>query len=108
MPSAETGRRNLTKRRIVTTPADPGEIKIQCGSSLFLVTDRPHRATARIRAAQHQVADPFGVAGRVGHRDSAALRHPEQREAFQPKRFHHGLQVGNLVVECEIRCFPVR
>ena len=46
---------HLAERGIVTAPADPGEIEIQCRGALFLVAHRPHGAPARIGAAQHQV-----------------------------------------------------
>jgi hypothetical protein len=54
------------------------------------------------------MADSFGMAGRVGHRNSTALRYPEQREAVQPQRLHYRLQIGDPVVEGEIRGFPIR
>ncbi len=47
------------------------------------------------------------MAGRVGHRDGATLRHAQQREAFQAKRFDHRLQIGHPIVEGEIRCIPI-
>src|SRR4051794_1226183 len=43
---------DLTERRVVTPPADPGQLEIQCRSALFLVADGPHRAATRIRATQ--------------------------------------------------------
>ena len=90
---------HLAERGIVAAPADPGEIEIQCRGALFLVAHRTHRAAARIGAAQHQVADPLGMSGGVSHRDRAALRHAEQRKAFQSKRFHHRFEVGHPVIE---------
>ena len=65
------------------------------------------RAATRVCAAQHQLADPFGVPGGVGHRDRAALGHPEQREAVQPECLDHRLEIADPVVEAEIRCAPV-
>jgi hypothetical protein len=52
------------------------QLEIQCGSALFVVTDCPHGTAARVRVAQHEVADPLGMAGGVRHGDRPALRHP--------------------------------
>ena len=56
---------------------------------------------ARVRADQDQVRHALGMAADVFHRDRAALRHAEQREARQAERVDDGLEVADPDVERE-------
>lgn len=104
----ELGGEHLPERWVVATPPDPDQVEIECGGTLLVLTDGPNGTAPRVGAAQHKPADPLGMARRVGHRNGAALRNPQQRKAFQPKCFHHRFQVGDPVVEREVGRLPIR
>ena len=73
----ELRREHLAKRRVVTPPAHPGQVEIQCGGALLLVADGAHRTAAGVGTAEHQLGHPLRVPGRVGHRHQA----PDQQIA---------------------------
>ena len=101
------GGENLPERRVVAAPAHPGQVEIQCRGALFVFSDCAHRASTGIGTAQHQLADTVGMASGVGHRDGAALRYPQQREALQPERLDDRLEIVDPVLEAEICCIPI-
>ena len=40
---------DLPERRVVTAPANPGQVEIQCSSALFILVHGTHEAPPRIR-----------------------------------------------------------
>ncbi len=73
----ELGGEDLTKRRVIAAPTDPGQIEIQCSGPLFVVGHGTHEAAPRVGARQHQRA-PRGRG--VGPR----RRRPPRRPATPP------------------------
>lgn len=65
-----------------------------------------HVAT-RIRTEQHESTDALGVAHSVRHRDGAALRDAEQREAVETRRVDHGFEISHPHVDGIFRDVPV-
>jgi hypothetical protein len=104
----ELRREYLAEGGVVTAPADPGEIEIECGGSPFLVVHGPDRSSPGIGRAQDELGDPLRVPGGVGHCDGTALGHAQQRKPFEPKGFDHGLEIRDPGIEREVPGLPIR
>src|SRR4029079_775140 len=101
----ETRREDAPEVRVLLRPADADHAPV--GLLLCPLVRRPRHRLAAPRAVEDQTADPLPTRDRVGHGDSRAAGHPEQREALQPRRGEDRLEIANARLQGEVVDGPI-
>src|SRR3954454_11932494 len=95
----ELRREHTPEHGVGPTPADSHQRLSQRRLLAFLRRGGALQRAERVGATEHEVADALGVARRVGHREVAALREPEQREAAEAGFVDDGFELGEPRLE---------